>query len=724
MINFSFSCSTLFYNIMEQTPNISCEDDDFQLCPDLNCGDEDEETSQSSLATNIEKEFASLTIEEMESRLEVGKPIPDEIIAYGMYCLYGRAKGFSVRKDNVEWFKDGSGIKARDFVCSCEGNKDEKRSRLNIPAFLKPTKRCNCKAKIRVGRLKGQDWRVTSFRKEHNHDMYSPDLTYLLRSSRQLSSEMQQCLESMVKCKIPVRKAYDFLRIESQGRENVGCTQKDMYDAVSRAKKQSIIERSDADQLVEYFMNMTNKEPGFYWNAQRDEDKRLVNFFFRDYRCRIDYEYFGDVLSVDTTYRTNKYNMICCPFVGINHHWQTVMFGCAFMSNEKESSFEWLFTTFLESMGGKQPETIFTDQCRAMMNAIDTVFPESHHRLCHWHINQNTSNHFGSLKGDEMVDDYNIEDKDWFTNMYNLRHRWATAFSCHRFSAGLNATSRSKGTNAALKNEFGGSTSSLYECVLSFDELLESWRNDEKIKDNYSHHYWLPVGLNPYLKQHDLLSNFAITEQVEVFGTSLVLYTMNSRMGRSRSITVQFDSQTSTVACSCHKYETCGILCSHAIKVLERVNIDYIPEIYIKKRWTKSVAKRICDGRGASCSGTSGAFPVVFVPEMVRKVYGLAGRAKFHNETRSILAESLESVESKLNDWFENFNLNVPLVGNDGNIPQTNETGKGENVPQTNEVVLLDPHPIRTRGYTDVHIRHWDAKGRKSKGRGQRLSKF
>ncbi|KAG8381435.1 hypothetical protein BUALT_Bualt06G0121700 [Buddleja alternifolia] len=61
---------------------------------------------------------------------------------------------------------------------------------------------------------------------------------------------------------------------------------------------------------------------------------------------------------------------------------QNVMFGLAFMSDEIESSFEWLFRTFLKSMGGKQPETIFTDQCQAMMNVIDIVFPCAHHRLC------------------------------------------------------------------------------------------------------------------------------------------------------------------------------------------------------------------------------------------------------------------------------------------------------------------------------------------------------
>ena len=53
----------------------------------------------------------------------------------------------------------------------------------------------------------------------------------------------------------------------------------------------------------------------------------MSNFFSRDERSRIGYDAFGDV-SFDTTYQTNKYSLICAPLVGVNHHWQTIMFRC------------------------------------------------------------------------------------------------------------------------------------------------------------------------------------------------------------------------------------------------------------------------------------------------------------------------------------------------------------------------------------------------------------
>ena len=78
--------------------------------------------------------------------------------------------------------------------------------------------------------------------------------------------------------------------------------------------------------------------------------------------------------------------MICAPFVGVNHHWQSVLFGCAFLLDEATSSFIWLFKTFIEAMEWKQLQTIFTDQCAVITNAIENVMQHTQHRLCLWHI--------------------------------------------------------------------------------------------------------------------------------------------------------------------------------------------------------------------------------------------------------------------------------------------------------------------------------------------------
>ncbi|PKU67575.1 Protein FAR1-RELATED SEQUENCE 3 [Dendrobium catenatum] len=72
----------------------------------------------------------------------------------------------------------------------------------------------------------------------------------------------------------------------------------------------------------------------FAWDVQYDEDDRLMNFFLADGVGRIDYDCFGDVIIFYTSYRLNKYNLACAPFVGVNNHWQNVLFMVAFLSEE------------------------------------------------------------------------------------------------------------------------------------------------------------------------------------------------------------------------------------------------------------------------------------------------------------------------------------------------------------------------------------------------------
>lgn len=65
------------------------------------------------------------------------------------------------------------------------------------------------------------------------------------------------------------------------------------------------------------------------------------------------------------------------PFTRVNHHMQSIQFGCALLQDEIEVNFTWLFQTWLESMGGCPPISIITDQDLAMKAAIAKVFPNT-----------------------------------------------------------------------------------------------------------------------------------------------------------------------------------------------------------------------------------------------------------------------------------------------------------------------------------------------------------
>ncbi|KAL0013185.1 hypothetical protein SO802_000254 [Lithocarpus litseifolius] len=111
----------------------------------------------------------------------------------------------------------------------------------------------------------------------------------------------------------------------------------------------------------------------------------------------VDYKLFGDVVSFDTTYRTNKEYQPLAMFVGSNHHRESAIFGAALFYDETIGTFQWLFGAFFEAMSGKKPNTIFTDQDLAMAKAISLVMKNTFHRLCKRHLMQNGLKHVDHL---------------------------------------------------------------------------------------------------------------------------------------------------------------------------------------------------------------------------------------------------------------------------------------------------------------------------------------
>ena len=143
----------------------------------------------------------------------------------------------------------------------------------------------------------------------------------------------------------------------------------------------------DIIQTIEHFKELQKDDPDFFYKIKYDLEGRAENIFWVDGLARKAYtEAYHDCVSFDTTYMTNMYNMPFAPFIGINRHGQSFMLGSAFVRQEMETSFDWVFGAFLEAMNGRAPDNIITDQDVAMKESIKNIFPTSVHRCCRWHI--------------------------------------------------------------------------------------------------------------------------------------------------------------------------------------------------------------------------------------------------------------------------------------------------------------------------------------------------
>ena len=145
----------------------------------------------------------------------------------------------------------------------------------------------------------------------------------------------------------------DYIVQQSSGYNNVGFIKKNLYNHVD-ADRRVHLRDGDAEGALSYLCGNSEMDPSFYYKYNVDEDNRLANLFWADSTSKLDYSCFGNVLAFDTTYRTNAYKKSLVILVGINHHHQTIVFGCALLVDESVSTYNWVLETFLDAMNNKK----------------------------------------------------------------------------------------------------------------------------------------------------------------------------------------------------------------------------------------------------------------------------------------------------------------------------------------------------------------------------------
>ena len=109
------------------------------------------------------------------------------------------------------------------------------------------------------------------------------------------------------------------------------------------------MEHGEAASLGRYFSCQLKENPSHYFTSQLDCEELITNIFWADARMIIDYSHFGDVITFDTTYSTNRDARPLVVFLGLNHHRETVAFGGALLYDETIESFVWLRHYFHKS---------------------------------------------------------------------------------------------------------------------------------------------------------------------------------------------------------------------------------------------------------------------------------------------------------------------------------------------------------------------------------------
>ncbi|XP_058216661.1 protein FAR1-RELATED SEQUENCE 5-like [Rhododendron vialii] len=408
---------------------------------------------------------------------------------------------------------------------------------------------------------------------------------------------------------------------------------RDLYN--DKRDRKNVVHGHDANILYEHFEMEQQKNLGFRFTFERDDKDRMTHCFWADATSRKSYQYFGDVVVFDTTYYTNKYFLIFAPILGVNHHRQTTLLGCAFLSDEKTDSFMWLFNEWLKAMPGGPPKMIITDQDPAMTRAITSALPNTFHRYCIWHI-----------------------------DMYEIRDRWVPAYTNHMFSVHMTSSQRAEISHSFFKR-YVSKKNSMMDFVTRFNRALAKIRHNELNLDHKD------VNEKPLLKtswamekKMSEIYTRSIFErfQEEIFQINAYMVTFirenehwclwnvqREETEGARTCEISVDKSSNLVSYSCKLFEFDGIPCRHLLAYLFRMQIRELPSEYILHRWTKTAkAGRVMDDLGSGVKEICNSSFLVRRQGLFQLACTVIDDAVLDEEESEVVRDALKSSQMKI----------------------------------------------------------------------------
>lgn len=562
-----------------------------------------------------------------------GMEFESEEAAKAFYNSYARRVGFSTRVSSSRRSRRDGAIIQRQFVCAKEGfrNLNEKRTKDREIKRPRTVTRVGCKASLSVKMQDSGKWVVSGFVREHNHELVQPDQVHCLRSHRQISGPAKTLIDTLQAAGMGPRRIMSALIKEYGGISKVGFTEVDCRNYMRNNRQRSL--EGDIQLLLDYLRQMNAENPNFFYAVQGEDEQASGNVFWADPRARSNFSFFGDTVTFDTTYRSNRYRLPFAPFTGVNHHGQPVLFGCAFLINESESSFVWLFKTWLAAMSGRPPVSITTDHDAVIRSAVTQVFPETRHRFCKWHIfkkcqeklslvfhkhptfeadfhkcvNLTESTEEFETCWQSLIDRYELRDHEWLQTMYSERRQWVPVYLRDTFFAEMSITQRSDSMNSYFDGYVNASTT-LTQFFKLYERALES-RNEKEVKADYDTMNAAPVLKTPSPMEKQVSELYTrkifMRFQEELVGTltfmaskadddeDTITYLVSKYGEDHKAYFVKFNVLEMKATCSCQMFEFSGLLCRHVLAVFRVTNLLTLPTHYVSKRWTRNAKSSV-----------------------------------------------------------------------------------------------------------------------------------
>ncbi|KAG0502114.1 hypothetical protein HPP92_002186 [Vanilla planifolia] len=549
------------------------------------------------IATECDAELMPYVGMEFES-LEVAKTF---------YYAYASRVGFEARVRQSRRSLHDETLKMLKLVCSkhrYHSGRDENGDEGRKGSIHEPSKE-GCNALFEIVRKDGDVWMVSKLELEHTHEL-APSPPCKVR-----------CVRSQGEILVIAKNFSDTRNLLLSGQDS---------QIYPREIRYNDLGPDDANNLLEHFKRTQTENPAFFYSVQCGQSNCMTNILWADAKARMAYHYFGDAITFDMTYKSDKDFMPLVMFTGVNHHLQPVVFGFGFLVDESEASFVWLFEQWLKAMFSRPPVSLITILSWAIAAAVSKVFPSTRHFFCRRHILRTIMEELSDLCSTHPVfieeltgcveesttmesfescwnvilEKYDLGNNAYLRSLYGIRDKWVPLFLKDTFCVQVSQSQRSEAFDKIIE-KYCTSKTPLKVAVRQLGQALANNYEKEAQED------YVTMFDKPFLRTASPIEKQAANiytrtmfdrfreEFIESLGYhvekiedgAVSKYQVARNETTEGTFIVTFDASDRKVHCSCCMFEAWGLLCRHALRLFIIVGVRILPKDYILKRWTK-----------------------------------------------------------------------------------------------------------------------------------------
>ncbi|KAK9756694.1 hypothetical protein RND81_01G115100 [Saponaria officinalis] len=172
------------------------------------------------------------------------------------------------------------------------------------------------------------------------------------------------------------------------------------------------------------------------------------------------------VVLIDSTYKTNTYNIALVDVVSVTPAGSSFLIACVLIPSESEEGYTWLLRKLMDILEctGASPSVFVTDRELRLVRAIRTLFFETPHLLCRWHVNRaiesrallihKTVSYKDHVLNNPETGWWNVIDATFeedFNKAWSHAKKFVLCYTNDYFHLGNTATSRVESAHSLLK---------------------------------------------------------------------------------------------------------------------------------------------------------------------------------------------------------------------------------------------------------------------------------